>query len=826
MKTTSFFKRSLTAAAIALMTVAASAQDFPKVILRGDYPDPSIVRDGNDYYMTHSPFYYKPGFLIWHSHDLMNWQPVARALADWEGSAMAPDLVKVKDTFYIYFPSANTNWVTTAKNIKGPWSEPIDLKISGIDPGHIVTPDGKRFLFTSDGHLTKLTDDGLARDGETTKVYAGWQYPSDWNTECMCLESPKLTWHNGYYYMTSAQGGTAGPATSHMIVAARARSLNGPWENSPYNPIVHTWTPMEKWWSKGHGTLVEGPDGQWWTIYHAYERNAHTLGRQTLIEPIEWTEGGWYRPVPDYQNAQANIDRTKEASLDDSFAGNQLGWQWTGWKENIQSTAKVKNGTLTLPAKGSSPADGRLALITASDTDYAVEAEITTGKGSQAGLLLYYNENGFAGLVSDGNAFMLYGDSNSPQAETTPSKVATPKGCSPQHFLVRVENHSNSVDVLISRDGKQWTAVKRDIDVSEMHHNNLRGFFALRPALYAGGKGQAMVKNFKYERLKAGNCQEGDYGYLYCHMAGNGEYTAFAIGRDGYHYEDVKDGQPMFDNEKIARIEGGTRDAYIARSHNGKGYLMVTTDMCVGKSKKWFNYGIDLLRSDDLIHWESTTFDFRKGNEIFCDPASPDVYQDWSKIGRVWAPQFIWDPNYLWEDGNRGGYFIYYSLWNQPEEAYDRMYYSYADETFTKLTKPRLLFDWGYATIDADINYLESDGLYHMLIKKEGGQPGIFTTTAESLTGPWKLPVEDDYVSFEGKKKCEGSSAFQLIDDDTWRVAYVEYSSRPFHYRICQADRNMRNFANPVDIQGVKYPQHGSFMRINKDEYDRLKKLK
>ena len=71
---------------------AVCAKDFPKVILAGDYPDPTILRDGKDYYMTHSPFYYAPGFLIWHSQDLEHWEPVCRAMAQWEGSAMAPDL--------------------------------------------------------------------------------------------------------------------------------------------------------------------------------------------------------------------------------------------------------------------------------------------------------------------------------------------------------------------------------------------------------------------------------------------------------------------------------------------------------------------------------------------------------------------------------------------------------------------------------------------------------------------------------------------------------------------------------------------------------------
>ena len=223
----------------------------------------------------------------------------------------------------------------------------------------------------------------------------------------------------------------------------------------------------------------------------------------------------------------------------------------------------------------------------------------------------------------------------------------------------------------------------------------------------------------------AQNLVKGDYGYLYCHMSDKGEWTAYAVSRDGYNYQDINDGKPIFNPEEHARIEGGTRDAYITRMHNGKGYIMVTTDMCVRKSRKWDNYGIDLLKSKDLKNWTSVTFDYRKGMQNFCDAATAkSPYKDWSTINRVWAPQIFWDPDYRWENGEKGGYMIYYSMLNRAEEQYDRMYYSYADKTFTKLTTPKLLFDWGYATIDADINFLKSDGLYHMLIKKEGGKRG------------------------------------------------------------------------------------------------------
>ena len=109
---------------MAFSALSLNAQQWPKAIIAGDYPDPTIFREGRDFYMTHSPFVYAPGVLIWHSTDLINWTPVCRALESWKGSAMAPDLLKYKGTYYLYFPSNGTNYVSTAKDIKGPWSEP------------------------------------------------------------------------------------------------------------------------------------------------------------------------------------------------------------------------------------------------------------------------------------------------------------------------------------------------------------------------------------------------------------------------------------------------------------------------------------------------------------------------------------------------------------------------------------------------------------------------------------------------------------------------------------------------------------------------------
>ena len=462
----------------------ASAQ---VLLMPGDYPDPSVLKDGDDYYMTHSAFNYLPGFLIWHSRDLLHWEPVCRADGAWTGSAWAPDLQKVGDTYYLYYPAGGTNWVVTAKDIHGPWSEPIDLKIRGIDPGLIVTPEGKRYLFTSDGQVTPLTDDGLASAGETEKVYEGWEYPQEWDTECMCLESPKLTWHDGYYYLTSAEGGTAGPATSHMVVCARSKSVYGPWENSPYNPIVHTYSADNKWWSKGHGTIVEGPGGQWWVVYHAYNKDAYSLGRNTLMEPIEWTSDGWYRSVKDMPLPEAG----DMPGLSDDFAGSQLGWQWTGWKENIGSWATVGNDGLSLPGKGSSPLDGRLMLTTANDEQYTVEVEVAVPeKDGEAGLLLFYSEKAFAGVSCDSKNFKVYQDAE--HYTEMPNTMG-------RRLHIRLENRCDYLDILVSGDGNEWQTLAEKIRIADFHHNRYGEFLALRPALYAGGTASSQFKKFSYQ---------------------------------------------------------------------------------------------------------------------------------------------------------------------------------------------------------------------------------------------------------------------------------------------------------------------------------------
>jgi len=147
-------------------------------LMAGDHPDPTIVRDGKDYYMTFSTFDSYPGLVVWHSADLINWRPLTAALTKNLGSVWAPDISKHGGRFFIYFTvkaTPNAQYVVWADKAEGPWSEPVSLGLPDhIDPGHAVGEDGSRWLFLSGGDRIRLAEDGLSTVGAVEHVYDPW----------------------------------------------------------------------------------------------------------------------------------------------------------------------------------------------------------------------------------------------------------------------------------------------------------------------------------------------------------------------------------------------------------------------------------------------------------------------------------------------------------------------------------------------------------------------------------------------------------------------------------------------------------------------------
>lgn len=470
---------------------------FLNPVMCGNYADPSVIRDGEDYYMTHSSFTDMPGLTIWHSRDLVNWEPVAHALNKFVGSVWAPDMIKHKDIYYIYFPANGKNYVVTAKDPRGPWSDPVDLNIGEIDPGHVVAPDGKRYLHMSGGNIVPLSDDGLSVTGEMTHIYDGWKFPSDWIVECFCLESPKLTYKNGWYYLTSAQGGTAGPPTSHMVISARSRTPFGPWENSPFNPIIRNVRRDSKWISTGHGTLVDSPDGKWWIMFHGYERENRTIGRQTLLLPIEWTEDGWFR-VPNGVNVDLPIKKPQGTAvqhgmqLSDDFRGTVLGRQWSVIENADKTKFTVADNALNIRCDSKFPSETYPLVLMPQNNFYGIEAEIIAPKGTEGGLVFYYNQRYYVGMsLEDGNVCMLFPHGGK-------SKFAGGLG---EHVWLKIVNDHHDLLCFWSIDGKEWTRADFVRDLSGFHHNALSDWGILRPGVFGSGKGMVKVKSFRYTGL-------------------------------------------------------------------------------------------------------------------------------------------------------------------------------------------------------------------------------------------------------------------------------------------------------------------------------------
>lgn len=470
-------------------TVATGVYRNP--IIHGDHPDPGAIRVGDDYYLTHSSFEYTPGLIIWHSRDLVNWRPVSAALHRYIGDVWAPYLCQYEQQFYIYFPVDGKLYVTHAGSPLGPWSEPIDLRLHAIDPAHLSMPDGRRYLYAAGGLMTELAGDGLSAKGPFKKTFHAWHIPDDWRVECECLEGPKVFQRNGYIYLTVAEGGTAGPPTSHMVISMRSRRPEGPWEFSPFNPILHTTSREQYWWSVGHGRPFEALDGKWWMTCHAYERDYMSLGRQNLLVPLEWTSDGWYRaPVDISKNpriASPYSVRQEQTRPADGFQGKLFDLQWQFFKGFDPSRISFEDGRLTLAPSGRSWADTSALTCIAVDHSYTVEVTVEIEPGAEAGLLLSYTPEHCVGMNvgSNGLGWVRNGTAHELNASAT-------------SVTIRIVNDKQEIDCYYRLPGKPWCHLRASFDIHCYNENAFGGFLAVRPALYVAGSGNATFSSFRY----------------------------------------------------------------------------------------------------------------------------------------------------------------------------------------------------------------------------------------------------------------------------------------------------------------------------------------
>ncbi len=291
-------------------------------VLTGFHPDPSILRVGNDYYLATSTFEWFPGVRIHHSRDLIHWRTVKSPLRrssqlDMRGNPnscgiWAPCLSHDGEKFHLIYTNVRTwnsgpfkdshNYLVTATDIEGEWSEPIYLNSSGFDPSLFHDDDGRKWLVNMlwDHRVGKNQFSGILLQeydakqqklvGETKNIFLG--------TPLGLVEGPHIYKRNGWYYLLTAEGGTS---YEHAASLARSRTLDGEYEIHPNNPLLSSWGhPHLEIRKAGHASLVQTQNDEWYLAHlcgrpleAGLERGYCPLGRETSLQAMEWHDDDW-----------------------------------------------------------------------------------------------------------------------------------------------------------------------------------------------------------------------------------------------------------------------------------------------------------------------------------------------------------------------------------------------------------------------------------------------------------------------------------------------------------------------------------------------------
>lgn len=333
-------------------------------IRMGMYPDPSIVRVDEDYYMVNSSFIFFPCIPISHSKDLIHWKVIGHAITNPEWAELdhleggrgywAPDISYNEGRFYITATYRMNDegtiyrkqMVTSSDKPEGPYSKPIFIEEDGIDPSIFTDDDGRRYMLLNRGaRIFEISKDGTKKLSEPELLWYG--------DNKRAPEGPHLLKKDGYYYLFMAEGGTG---MGHRITVARSKSLKGRYEPCPYNPIMIQQDEGAMIQRAGHGKPVKTQNGEWYMIYLCGRplEGKTLLGRETAMDPITWTEDGW--PIVNGLKGPSVLQKKPNLKLHlwendeaDGFGANELGHEWV-----------VPRG---FKGKGYDVTDGKLSLI-------------------------------------------------------------------------------------------------------------------------------------------------------------------------------------------------------------------------------------------------------------------------------------------------------------------------------------------------------------------------------------------------------------------------------------------------------------------------------
>ncbi|EGS17155.1 uncharacterized protein CTHT_0064690 [Thermochaetoides thermophila DSM 1495] len=397
-------------------------------ILPGFNPDPSVLRVGEDYYIATSTFEWYPGVQIHHSRDLANWEVIVRPLSrksqlDMRGNPdscgiWAPCLSHDGEKFWLVYTDVKRkdgsfkdtpNYVVTARDITGPWSDPIFLNSSGFDPSLFHDLDtGKKWLVNMlwDHRQRPHYFAGIALqefDPIQGKV-VGPRKTIFYGTDLALVEGPHLYKRNGWYYLLTAEGGTG---YDHACTLARSRDIWGPYEVHPQKHILtskdHPRSALQR---AGHGDIVDTPDGRTYLVHltgrPVTQRRRCVLGRETAIQECYWAEDGWLYvkdgPVPSlWVDLPAARDEAKywAEKIYTFETGLPKDFQWLRTPEPERIFETNPEGKLVLTGRESIGSWFEQALVARRIEHFSLDAETVidfspTDERQFAGLTVYY----------------------------------------------------------------------------------------------------------------------------------------------------------------------------------------------------------------------------------------------------------------------------------------------------------------------------------------------------------------------------------------------------------------------------------------------------
>ncbi len=479
---------------IFLCFIQTPAQTYTNPVIPGDFPDPSVIRVGTDYYATATTGGWSPHFPILHSKDLVNWKIVGAVFYQkpkWtKGDFWAPEIVADKGRYFVYYTARRFEGiknkgtlcvaVAVAEKPEGPYTDKGTLvcqAMGSIDADFVRDENGKPFLiWKEDGndrqqptwiYAQQLDESGTRLLGKPHRLFRNTE---PW--EGGVVEGSFLVRRDGWFYMFYSGNGCCGEQCDYALGVARSRTLLGNWEKNPANPIL---AGNEIWQCPGHGSIVETPDNRWFLLHHAYRKSplGFKIGREALLDEVKFKDG--WATVNDGKgasnSAKTPFKNTEQQSIfansSDEFDENKLSAQWTHSISDYDF-AEISDGFLKLAPAKTQPNKNTNEVVIAERTvsgDYSAAAKINFDKiktDEFAGIFVYDWRGNALGIGIGGGKIVVRKTTKG--GKKTLSSVDLTESLEEVQLKIKAENMAN-YDFLFSTDGgKSWRKLGETVD--------------------------------------------------------------------------------------------------------------------------------------------------------------------------------------------------------------------------------------------------------------------------------------------------------------------------------------------------------------------------